>query len=37
MSESLRRVGAMTMFIDDPQRSKAFYEQVFGAEGGLRG
>ena len=31
MSESLKSVGAITMFIDDTQRSKAFYEQVFGA------
>jgi lactoylglutathione lyase len=32
MSESLKNVGAITMFIDDTQRSKAFYEQVFGAK-----
>ena len=32
MSEPLKSVGAITMFIDDPQRSKAFYEQVFDAE-----
>jgi len=32
MSESLKSVGAITMFIDDTQRSKAFYEQVFGAK-----
>lgn len=32
MSEELKRVGAITMFIDDTQRSKAFYEQVFGAK-----
>jgi catechol 2,3-dioxygenase-like lactoylglutathione lyase family enzyme len=32
MSESLNSVGAITMFIDDPQRSKAFYEQVFGTK-----
>ncbi len=31
MSESLNNVGAITMFIEDTQRSKAFYEQVFGA------
>ena len=30
MSESLKSVGAITMFIHDTQRSKAFYEQVFG-------
>jgi lactoylglutathione lyase len=29
MSESLTSIGAITMFIDDTQRSKAFYEQVF--------
>ena len=32
MSETLRSVGAITMFIDDTQRSKAFYEEVFGAK-----
>jgi catechol 2,3-dioxygenase-like lactoylglutathione lyase family enzyme len=32
MSETLKNVGAITMFIDDTQRSKAFYEQVFGAK-----
>jgi catechol 2,3-dioxygenase-like lactoylglutathione lyase family enzyme len=32
MSESLSTVGAITMFIEDTQRSKAFYEQVFGAK-----
>ena len=32
MSESLKSVGAITMFIDDTQRSKTFYEQVFGAK-----
>ena len=32
MGESLESVGAITMFIDDTQRSKAFYEQVFGAK-----
>jgi lactoylglutathione lyase len=32
MSESLTSVGAITMFIDDTQRSKAFYEQVFDAK-----
>ncbi len=30
MSESLKSVGAITMFIHDTQRSKAFYERVFG-------
>ncbi len=29
MSESLKSVGAITMFIEDPKRSKAFYESVF--------
>ena len=29
MSESLKNVGAITMFIEDVQRSKSFYEQVF--------
>jgi lactoylglutathione lyase len=31
MSEKLQSIGAITMFIDDRERSKAFYEQVFGA------
>jgi lactoylglutathione lyase len=30
VSESLKNVGAITMFVADPQRSKAFYERVFG-------
>ena len=30
MSESLKSVGAITMFVDDPNRSKEFYERVFG-------
>ena len=29
MSESLKSVGAITMFVDDPKRSKEFYERVF--------
>ena len=29
VSESLKSVGAMTMFVEDPKRSKAFYERVF--------
>lgn len=29
MSESLKNVFAITLFVDDPQRSKAFYEKVF--------
>jgi lactoylglutathione lyase len=28
-SESLTSVGAITLFVDDPQRSKSFYENVF--------
>ena len=32
MSESLNSVGAITMFIEDTQRSKAFYERVFAAK-----
>jgi catechol 2,3-dioxygenase-like lactoylglutathione lyase family enzyme len=32
MSEQLNSVGAITMFIEDVQRSKAFYARVFGAE-----
>ena len=31
MSESLKSVGAITMFVDDPKRSKEFYERVFDA------
>jgi catechol 2,3-dioxygenase-like lactoylglutathione lyase family enzyme len=31
VSESLKSVGAITMFVDDPKRSKEFYERVFGA------
>ncbi len=29
MSDSLRSVGAITLFVADPQRSKAFYREVF--------
>jgi len=29
MSASLQNVGAITLFVEDPQRSKAFYERVF--------
>ena len=29
MSQSLNSVGAITMFVEDRARSKAFYEQVF--------
>ena len=32
MSESLKSVGAITMFIEDPLRSKSFYEKVFGVQ-----
>jgi lactoylglutathione lyase len=32
LSESLRSVGAITMFIEDVQRSKSFYEHVFDAQ-----
>lgn len=30
MSESLQSVGAITLFVEDRGRAKAFYEQVFG-------
>ena len=30
MSASLKSVGAITLFVADPQRSKSFYESVFG-------
>jgi catechol 2,3-dioxygenase-like lactoylglutathione lyase family enzyme len=29
VSTSLTNVGAITLFVEDPQRSKAFYESVF--------
>lgn len=29
MSESLQSVGAITLFVEDRQRSRAFYEKVF--------
>jgi len=29
VSESLDSVGAITLFVEDPKRSKAFYERVF--------
>jgi catechol 2,3-dioxygenase-like lactoylglutathione lyase family enzyme len=29
VSVSLQSVGAITLFIEDPPRSKAFYERVF--------
>ena len=28
---SLKSVGAITLFVDDPQRSKSFYQEVFDA------
>ena len=31
-AESLKSIGAITLFVDDPQRSKAFYTRVFEAE-----
>jgi|SRR5919204_4097665 catechol 2,3-dioxygenase-like lactoylglutathione lyase family enzyme len=31
MSGELKNVGAITLFVEDPQRSKAFYEEVFDA------
>jgi lactoylglutathione lyase len=32
VSESLKSIGAITMFVEHPQRSKSFYESVFGVE-----
>jgi lactoylglutathione lyase len=29
MSASLKSVGAITLFVEDPQRSKSFYQDVF--------
>jgi catechol 2,3-dioxygenase-like lactoylglutathione lyase family enzyme len=29
MSQSLKSVGAITMFVEDPQQSKSFYERIF--------
>jgi lactoylglutathione lyase len=29
VNTSLKSVGAITLFVEDPQRSKAFYEKVF--------
>jgi catechol 2,3-dioxygenase-like lactoylglutathione lyase family enzyme len=29
VSQSLTSVGAITLFVDDPQRSKSFYQDVF--------
>jgi lactoylglutathione lyase len=29
VSESLKSVGAVTLFVEDPQRSKRFYQDVF--------
>ena len=30
MSASLKSVGAITLFVEDPRRSQSFYEEVFG-------
>jgi catechol 2,3-dioxygenase-like lactoylglutathione lyase family enzyme len=30
VSASLTRVGAITLFVESAQRSRAFYEEVFG-------
>jgi catechol 2,3-dioxygenase-like lactoylglutathione lyase family enzyme len=32
MTEPLNTLGALTLFVDDPQQSKAFYARVFGTE-----
>ena len=32
MSRSLKSVGVITLFVEDPKRSKAFYESVFELE-----
>lgn len=29
MNTSLKSVGAITLFVEDPQRSKSFYQDVF--------
>jgi catechol 2,3-dioxygenase-like lactoylglutathione lyase family enzyme len=29
VNESLKSVGAVTLFVEDPQRSKSFYQEVF--------
>jgi catechol 2,3-dioxygenase-like lactoylglutathione lyase family enzyme len=29
VSASLKSVGAITLFVDDPRRSQAFYTEVF--------
>jgi lactoylglutathione lyase len=31
VSSSLKSVGAITLFVEDPQRSKSFYQNVFGS------
>jgi len=31
MTASLTNLGAITLFVEDPQRSKSFYQDVFGA------
>lgn len=30
MSQSLKGIGVITLFVEDPQRSKTFYQDVFG-------
>ena len=30
VSASLKSVGAITLFVEDPRRSQSFYEEVFG-------
>ena len=30
MSASLKSVGAITLFVEDPRRSQSFYEEIFG-------
>ncbi len=32
VGESLKAIGAITLFVDDPQRSKEFYARVFEAD-----
>ena len=34
VGESLKAIGAITLFVDDPQRSKEFYARVFEAARG---
>lgn len=37
MAESLKSVGAITLFVEDPHRSKAFYARVFEVEVAFEG